>query len=108
MASDATKPMMLASTLLCWLVVTAGAAESNPAGAPRQAPPKAIKNWQDKRFGMFIHWGPISLKGTEIGWSRIPGPNGTTDGTVLAEEYETLYRQVNPPKFNAEALVTLA
>ena len=22
------------------------------------------------RFGMFIHWGPISLKGTEISWSR--------------------------------------
>jgi alpha-L-fucosidase len=26
--------------------------------------------WKDARFGMFIHWGPVSLKGTEIGWSR--------------------------------------
>ena len=32
--------------------------------------PAAIKKWQDARFGMFIHWGPVSLKGTEIGWSR--------------------------------------
>ncbi|MGZ5425347.1 MAG: alpha-L-fucosidase, partial [Candidatus Aminicenantales bacterium] len=26
--------------------------------------------WRDARFGLFIHWGPISLKGTEISWSR--------------------------------------
>ncbi len=29
-----------------------------------------MKWWVDARFGMFIHWGPVSLKGTEIGWSR--------------------------------------
>jgi len=28
---------------------------------------QAIKAWQATRFGMFIHWGPVSLKGTEIG-----------------------------------------
>ncbi len=108
MAKDAIKPMMLASSLLCWSVVTAVAAESIPAGAPPQAPPEAIKKWQDKRFGIFIHWGPISLKGTEIGWSRIPGPNGTTDGTVPAEEYDALYRQFNPTNFNANDWVSVA
>ena len=25
--------------------------------------------WKDARFGMFIHWGTVSLKGSEIGWS---------------------------------------
>jgi len=29
-----------------------------------------MKWWRDGRFGMFIHWGPVSIKGTEIGWSR--------------------------------------
>gem|GEM_PF-2443083 len=29
-----------------------------------------IKGFLDKRFGMFIHWGLVSLRGTEIGWSR--------------------------------------
>ncbi|MHC4126679.1 MAG: 3-keto-disaccharide hydrolase, partial [Planctomycetota bacterium] len=30
--------------------------------------------WRQARFGMFIHWGPVSLRGTEIGWSRrLPG-----------------------------------
>ncbi|HID74540.1 MAG TPA: hypothetical protein EYP56_00920, partial [Planctomycetaceae bacterium] len=41
-------------------------AEKNPLAAP----PKAIRRWQAMRFGMFIHWGPVSLVGTEIGWSR--------------------------------------
>lgn len=26
--------------------------------------------WQAARFGLFIHWGPVSLVDTEIGWSR--------------------------------------
>ena len=26
--------------------------------------------WREARFGLFIHWGPVSLKGTEISWSR--------------------------------------
>ena len=27
---------------------------------------EALKSFQDLRFGMFIHWGPVSLRGTEI------------------------------------------
>ena len=30
----------------------------------------AVRKWQDKQFGMFIHWGPVIPKGTQIGWSR--------------------------------------
>ena len=26
--------------------------------------------FRDAKFGLFVHWGPVSLKGTEIGWSR--------------------------------------
>ena len=40
------------------------------AGEPIPAQPAAIQKWQDARFGMFIHWGPVSLTGKEIGWSR--------------------------------------
>ena len=40
-----------------------------PTGDPG-APKPAIEHWKDLRFGMFIHWGPVSLVGTEIGWSR--------------------------------------
>ena len=36
--------------------------------------------WRDGKFGLFIHWGPVSLKGTEIGWSR-GGERRGTGGT---------------------------
>jgi len=26
--------------------------------------------WRKARFGLFVHWGPVSLPGTAIGWSR--------------------------------------
>ena len=52
-----------------------------------------LKEFQDIKFGMFVHWGPVSLKGTEIGWSR--------GREVPAEEYDNLYKEFNPTKFNA-------
>ncbi len=56
--------------------------------------------WQQARFGMFVHWGPVSLKGTEIGWSR--------GAEVPTAEYDELYRRFNPSGFNAEAWVLTA
>lgn len=50
------------------------------------------KWWREGKFGIFIHWGPVSLKGTEIGWSR--------GNQVPVEVYDGLYKQFNPVKFN--------
>ena len=61
---------------------------------------KRLEEWKDLRFGMFIHWGPVSLKGTEIGWSR--------GREIPVEEYDNLYKQFNPVNFNAEEWVKLA
>lgn len=55
---------------------------------------KRVEEFMDKRFGMFIHWGPVSLRGTEIGWSR-----GTS---VPAAEYDQLYKEFNPVLFDAD------
>jgi alpha-L-fucosidase len=71
--------------------------------APRpasQVNPESVRRWQDMRFGMFIHWGPVSLKGTEIGWSR--------GDEVPVDEYDNLYRQFNPVKFDAAAWMKVA
>lgn len=59
-----------------------------------------LARWQDMRFGMFIHWGPVTLKGTELGWSR-----GTN---VPREEYDQLYKNFNPVYFDAEEWVSIA
>jgi alpha-L-fucosidase len=56
--------------------------------------------WRNARFGMFIHWGPVSLKGTEIGWSR--------GAQVPVDEYDGLYRKFNPTNFNASAWARIA
>ena len=85
-------PYILLTTLLS--ASTLLAQDITPASAT------TIKNWQDARFGMFIHWGPVSLKGTEIGWSR--------GGQIPIEEYDNLYKQFNPTKFNADEWVAIA
>jgi len=41
-----------------------------PAGDALKPKPDALEAWKDMRFGMFICWGPVSLTGKEIGWSR--------------------------------------
>ena len=53
-----------------------------------------LKEFQDMKFGMFVHWGPVSLKGTEIGWSR--------GREIPNDEYDNLYKQFNPTKFDAD------
>ena len=59
-----------------------------------------MKDFMSRRFGLFIHWGPVSLRGTEIGWSR--------DKQVSKAEYDSLYKEFNPVLFNADAWVKTA
>jgi alpha-L-fucosidase len=61
---------------------------------------KALQNWQEMRLGLFIHWGPVSLRGTEIGWSR--------GREVPISEYDNLYKEFNPSLFNAKEWVKIA
>jgi len=78
-------------------------AQEKQAAAGKQPPPANAERlawWRDARFGMFIHWGPVSIKGTEIGWSR--------GAQVPLEEYDNLYKQFNPVRFNAKEWVALA
>ena len=65
-----------------------------------QTDPEIIRDFMSKRFGLFIHWGPVSLRGTEIGWSR--------DREVSKQEYDNLYKEFNPEMFDADAWVKVA
>ena len=65
--------------------------------------------WREARFGMFIHWGPISLKGTEISWSRGGERRGIEGkGEIPVDVYDNLYKEFNPVKFNADTWVSIA
>jgi alpha-L-fucosidase len=59
-----------------------------------------MDGFMDKRFGMFIHWGPVSLRGTEIGWSR--------NRDIKELEYDNLYKEFNPVLFDANVWVMTA
>lgn len=54
----------------------------------------------DKRFGMFIHWGPVSLRGKDISWSR--------GNEIAQDDYDSLYKEFNPVLFNADDWVKTA
>jgi alpha-L-fucosidase len=75
----------------------------------QSAPPEEIEKWREQKFGLFIHWGPVSLKGTEIGWSRggeRRGNRGT--GEIPVEVYDNLYKEFNPTAFDAREWVRIA
>ena len=77
-------------------VALAGRASAQPS-VPL---PPDLSWWREARFGMFVHWGPVSLRGTEIGWSR--------GKEVPVEEYDALYRRFEPTLFDARAWARLA
>ena len=65
--------------------------------------------WREARFGMFMHWGPVSLKGTEISWSRGGERRGIEGkGEIPVEIYDSLYTKFDPVKFNADEWVSIA
>jgi alpha-L-fucosidase len=73
------------------------------------AQPEDVARWRQLKFGMFIHWGPVSLQGTEIGWSRggeRRGVGGT--GEVPVEVYDNLYKKFNPVNFDPQQWVEIA
>jgi alpha-L-fucosidase len=83
------------AALLNWNVAAADAGDSWP-----KADPAAVARWQDMRFGLFIHWGPVSITGKEIGWSR--------GAQTPVEVYDNLYKQFNPTNYNADEWVRVA
>ncbi|NPA36269.1 MAG: alpha-L-fucosidase [Chlorobi bacterium] len=66
----------------------------------QQTEQEALQQFRDMKFGMFVHWGPVTLRGTEIGWSR--------GKEVAVDDYDNLYKEFDPVLFNADEWIKAA
>ncbi len=70
-----------------------------------------LKQWQDKKFGLLMHWGTYSQWGIVESWSLCPEDYGWCERKKgenpqnyfeYKKEYEGLKKTFNPVKFNPE------
>ena len=85
--------------LLAALLVVANFALAQTAvvTADTNAATARIRWWREARFGMFIHWGPVSLTEKEISWSRAnSNPKCPNNGPTPVAVYDNLYKRIQP------------
>jgi alpha-L-fucosidase len=88
----------LAAVLLAGFGVSAARAQAGYQPAPENV--KARQEFQDAKFGMFIHWGVYSVLGD--------GEWVFHNHKLTVHEYERLPKFFDPEKFDAKVWVSLA
>ena len=93
-------------------------AAAEPTSDSLLAPTEVVRQWKEMRFGMFLCWGPVSLTGKEIGWSRQAPEYGQERGfrcalrtrpdTTPTAVYDGLYKTWKPDRFDARRWVSVA
>jgi len=98
--------LILFLQLFVWLPFNAQNLSTIPASTGCE---ERLQWWRDAKFGLFVHWGPASVNGTEISWSRIGHPHDHHGfESVPAETYDHLYKSFNPLKFDADQWMKMA
>jgi alpha-L-fucosidase len=86
--------------LLLIIIVSVQALSAQNSYQPSPENLKARQEFQDAKFGMFIHWGVYSVLGD--------GEWVLHDRKLTLHEYERLAKFFDPEKFDAKTWVTLA
>jgi len=96
--------------IAAFVLLIAGCAQTTqPARDYLKASPRDMQWFREVRLGMFVCWGPVSLTGKEIGWSRAGERRGTGGtGTTPVDVYDNLYKHFNPERFDAREWVRIA
>ncbi len=71
---------------------------------------RALQEWQQHKFSMFIHWGLYSLPAGVWKGQRISGYSEQIMGhaRIPKEEYELLARRFNPTRWDPDSVALLA
>ncbi|MHC5058444.1 MAG: alpha-L-fucosidase [Planctomycetota bacterium] len=77
-----------------------------------RARPDALEEWQDDRFGVFMHWDPSCQMTGSMSWGRKGRrPHHPSDGTVTrgipSEVYNSQYKTFMPVGFDANQWVRM-
>lgn len=109
------RPQLARLLVLCCVCSYAVRSPAQPQPAAASPTPSIASRaerlawWREGRFGLFIHWGPVSLKETEISWSRAnSNPKCPNQGEIPVAVYDNLYKEFNPTNFDARQWVALA
>ncbi|TDQ09878.1 alpha-L-fucosidase [Pedobacter metabolipauper] len=76
-----------------------------------QHDPKALKEWQEQKYSMFIHFGVYSVLGGV--WNGKPATRNVSEqiqahAGIYTDEYERIAKTFNPEKWNPDSIVSLA
>jgi len=76
-----------------------------------QHDPKALKDWQDQKYSMFIHYGIYSVLGGV--WDDKPISKGLSEqiqahAGIYSDTYASVAKRFNPLKWNPDSIVSLA
>lgn len=109
---EAAFPACLTAVLLLATVASGQTrpSETSPADDGLSAAERDLQWFRDAKFGLFIHWGPVSLTAMEIGFSRAGEHRGSPGecSPTPAAEYDKLYKRFNPVRFDAKQWVAIA
>lgn len=84
-----------------FLTCSAWARDPSIPVTPKPVPDR-LRWWKEARFGMFIHYGPVTLTGQEISWSRAnSNPHCPNQGAIPVDIYDNLYKRFDPVEFHA-------
>jgi len=76
-----------------------------------QHDPKVLKDWQDQKYSMFIHFGVYSVLGGV--WQGKPSYRNVSEqiqahAGIYSDDYEKVAKTFDPEKWNADSIVSLA
>jgi len=110
-----TKKLIFSFIAVCSLLLQPVILKAQESEAPYITPkdPKVVQNleeWQDLKFGIFMHWGTYSQWGVVESWSLCPEDEGWTQRTgpygkdyySYKNAYEGLQKTFNPVNFNPD------